>query len=133
MARNHLPKNIHILKGTDKKHPDRMRKRENEPENTKPIGEPSEYLTEKEKLFFKEIVDLSIEGVLGEADRIAVEQAACLLAKCRNQNIVDGEIVPATAAEQNQLFKYLSQFGMTPADRSKINLPGKKKKNSFDD
>ncbi len=133
MARLALPKNIHILKGTDKKHPDRMRKRENEPANKSQIGNPSKYLSAIEKRFFKEIVNLSIDGVLGEADRIAVEQAACLLVKCRNLNIVDGEIIPASAAEQNQFFKYLSQFGMTPADRSKISIPGPKKKNIFDD
>mgnify|MGYP006935313773 CR=1 FL=1 len=133
MARPALPKNIHVLKGTAKKDPQRMRARENEPENKNPLGKPSDYLNELQKEFFNEIVSDSIEGVLGEADRLAVEQASILLWKCRNLNIIDGDIVQATAAEQSQFFKYLSQFGMTPADRSKISIPKQKEKNRFDD
>ena len=133
MGRPALPKNIHILKGTAKKHPDRMRARENEPENTKSIGAPSKYLSKTEKLFFKEIVRLSITGVLGEADRISVELAANLLMKSRGLWIVDGEVVQATAGEQGLLFKYLAQFGMLPGDRSKLSIDQGKKKNKFDD
>jgi len=128
-----IPKNIHILKGTGKVHPERMRERENEPENVNPVGEPFEHLDENLKSAWREIVSLSIEGVLGEADRLAIEQAARLLIKCRNQFTHDGEVVPSTAQEQNQFFKYLSQFGMLPADRSKINMPKKKPKNKFAD
>ena len=131
MGRPALPKNVHILKGTAKKDAARMRPRENEPENSSPLGKPSKYLNAKEKLFFKEIAELAIEGVLGQADRIAVEQAACLLAKCRGLHIVDDNVIPATSAEQNQLFKYLSQFGMTPADRAKLSIT-KPKSNEYD-
>jgi phage terminase small subunit len=135
MARPSLPKHLHILKGTGVKNPARMKARENEPENTDELGKPSKYLNAKEKLFFKEIAELAIEGVLGQADRIAVEQAACLLAKCRGLHIADGSVIPATSAEQNQLYKYLSQFGMTPADRSKINIlpPKSKEPSPWDD
>ena len=133
MGRSAIPKNIHILKGTAKKHPDRMRARENEPENKNPIGSPSKYLTKIEKLLFKEIIKLSITGVLGEADRIAVELAANLLMKSRGLYIVDGDVIPATAGEQGLLFKYLAQFGMLPADRSKLSVGPQKKKNKFDD
>jgi hypothetical protein len=133
MARNHLPKNIHILKGTAKQHPERMRERENEPVNKAPIGRPSKYLNTVEKRFFKEIVKNSIDGVLGEADRIAVECAAQLLFKVRGLNIQDGEVVPASAGEQQLLIKYLGQFGMLPADRAKISIDPGKKKSAFDD
>ena len=133
MARNHLPKNIHILKGTAKAHPERMRERENEPVNKAPIGKPSKYLSTVEKRFFKEIVDNSIEGVLGKSDRIAVEIAAALLFKVRNLNIVEGEVQPATAGEQQLLCKYLGQFGMLPADRAKLSVEPKKAKSVFDD
>ena len=128
MPQPRVPTNILKMRGADKNHPERIKKRENEPRNINPVGAPSEHLSDIEKEFFKEIVDLSIEGVLGEADRISVEQAACLLVKCRGL----GED-PVTAAEKGLFFKYLGQLGMLPADRSKISIPGKKKKNAFDD
>ncbi|MCP5017614.1 MAG: P27 family phage terminase small subunit [Ketobacter sp.] len=120
------PTNILTLRGADKKHPDRMRERENEPENVNPLGTAPKELNATEKKYYKRIGDESIPGVLGEADRIAVSMAAKLLALAYSEE-------GATAAQLGQLFKYLSQFGMTPADRSKINLPGKKKSNAFDE
>ncbi len=150
MPRNHLPKNIHVLKGTAKQHPERMRERENEPVNKAPIGKPSKYLNTVEKRFFKEIVSNSIDGVLGEADRIAVECAAQLLYKVRGLNIIQvvddshqptedepiklkEVVIQATAGEQQLLIKYLGQFGMLPADRAKISIEPGKKKSAFDD
>jgi hypothetical protein len=134
-----LPKNVHKIKGTAKKHPERMRARENEPENTNPLGEPPKHLTRPERSAWDEISRQAIEGVLGEADRIAVELAACLLVKMRGQKII---VDPKTGKrkktrpgpqDHNQFFKYLSQFGMLPADRSKLSIPPKPEKNRFDD
>ena len=136
-GRNKLPLNVHKLKNTAKAHPERMRKRENEPENKNPIGKPSRFLTRFEKAAWREIVKWTIDGVLGEADRLAVEQAARLLVKCRGlgTTVVEGLEVPlwATIQEQTLFFRYLGQFGMMPADRSKINIPKGKPKNPFDD
>ncbi len=126
MGRPRVPTNILKLRGSAKKHPDRMRKRENEPVNNHPIGKPPRFLTAIEKKTFNEIVKFSIDGVLGEADRIGVEMAARLLVKCRDIE------EPASAAEQNLLYKYLSQFGFLAADRSKLSIPAPKKKNIFD-
>ena len=103
-----------------------MKKRENEPENVNPLGEPPEFISEDEKKFWRVIEKESIPGVLGEADRQAVAIAAKLLAICHSE---DG----ASSAQINQLTKLLSQFGMTPADRSKISIPKTKDKNRFDD
>lgn len=133
MARPRLPTNVLKLKGADKKDPKRIRERDGEPQNTSEVGAPPAHLNKVQKEAFKEIVKYSINGVLGEADRLAVEQAAILLVKCRSQHEENGEIIPATAAEQGHFFKYLSQFGMTPADRSKISIPKEKKKNPFDE
>jgi len=133
MARPFKPLNVHILNGTDKKHPDRMRERQSEPVNTDPIGEPSEHLSPIEVKMFNDIVDSCIDGVLGKADRIAVEIAAKLLAKHNGAYTVDGEVYVMTAGEQNLLSKYLGQFGMLPGDRAKISVKPKKDKNPFDD
>ena len=78
MGRQALPKSIHILKGTDKVNPARMKARENEPENINPFGKPPKELSKIEKKHFNQIASESIEGVLGEADRIAVSLAAKL-------------------------------------------------------
>lgn len=125
MARPRKPTNVLRLKGADRVHPERMREREGEPENVCPIGGPPEWLDEDERKAWGDIVGQAIPGVLGGADTVSMEVAAMLLAKFRR-----GE---NTGPELSQLIKLLSQFGMTPADRSKINLPGKKKKNAFAD
>ncbi len=133
MSRPRTPTNILKLKGADKKNPRRFKDRENEPENINEIGMPPIHLSKMEKAAFNEIVNLSIDGVLGGSDTIAVEMAATLLIKCRGQFKVNGETLLASAAEQGQFFKYLSQFGMTPADRSKISITKKVEYSEWDD
>ncbi len=133
MPQPRVPTNILKMRGADKVHPGRLKERENEPENKNPIGDPPSNLNELQSAAFNEIVKLAIDGVLGEADRLAVEQAAMLLVKCRGQHEIDGEIINPSAQEQNQFFRYLNQFGMTPADRSKISITKKKEKNPFDE
>ncbi len=125
MPRPRVPTNILELRGADKKHPDRMRERENEPVNNNPIGKPPDYLSSEERKFWRMIIHDCIDGVFGEADRIAVSLAARLLTKCAGDT--------ATGQEQMQLYRYLGQFGMTPSERSKISIPKGKPKNKFDD
>jgi hypothetical protein len=132
-GRPRTPTNILKLRGADKAHPGRLKERENEPENNISIGAAPDYLNEQESKAFDLIVKESIDGVLGGADRMAVAQAAKLFVICTGQNFEDGEPVKATSNQQNLFFKYLSQFGMTPSDRSKINIPKSKPKNKFDD
>ena len=139
MARPAKPLNVHVLKGTGKSHPDRMRARENEPENINEIGAAPKTLNKIETAAFDEIVKTCIPGVLGEADRIAVEEAARLLIKCRGYSANIGfkkadhiEVVPATQAERTLFAKYLGQFGMTPSERSKIRIEKPAPKNKFD-
>lgn len=127
MPRPHTPKNLLRLRGSHKNHPARLKKRENEPENVKPLRDPPAHISKHDKAAYREIVELSIPGVLGEADSLAVEQAANLLVKCRGF----GE--PPTATERRLLFSYLGQMGMLPADRAKISIPKPEKPNRFDD
>jgi len=132
-GRPRKPTNILALKGAFKKDPARLKKREGEPVDDNPVGEPPMHLSENAKQAWNEIISTSIGGVLGQADRIAIEMAANALVKCRGLPGPGGEIAKITMSDQTLLFKYLSQFGMTPADRSKIRIPAKKKKNDFDD
>ena len=126
MPRPRKPTNILKLNGADKKNPSRMRGRENEPLNVNPLGDAPDELNATERKYWDRIKHESIDGVLGEADRIAVSIAAKLMAKAFSE---DGVI----AAELNQLTKLLGQFGMTPSERSRINIPGAKRKNIFDE
>ena len=123
-GRPRTPTNVLALKGSYKKNPDRLKEREGEVQNVNPVGDPPEELTDAEKVCWRTFVKESIPGVLGEADRVAIAQASILLAKCKAKE--------APITEQNLLFKFLSQFGMLPADRSKISVPQAKPKNEFD-
>lgn len=125
MTRPRTPTNVLKLRGADKNHPARIKERDNEPQNVNPVGDPPENLNETEQSAWHQIVRESIEGVLGEADRIALEQACKLYAKSK-----EGDL---TGQEHTQFFRYLSQFGMMPADRSKISIPQKEAANKFDD
>jgi len=115
MGRTPYPKAVLRIKGVDKTHPERFRIRENEPENVNPVGDPPENLSGSERKIWMRIVEESITGVLGQADRIAVELACKLYVR-----VDEGT---ATGVDYNQLIKLLSQFGMTPADRSKLSIP----------
>jgi len=126
MARPRTPTNILRLRGSaPKKNPGRLRERENEPVEERPLGPPPKALTPKQRQAWKELADNSVPGVLGKADRHAVEIAACLLAEVRG-----GE---PTATIYAQLLRSLSMLGMSPADRSKVQLPAKPKHNPFAD
>ena len=124
MGRTPYPKAVLRLKGVDKKHPERLHMREHEPENANPVGDPPKHLNGAERKIWLRIVDESIPGVLGQADRIAIELVCKLYVR------VDEDT--ATGVDYNQLIKLLSQFGMTPADRSKIAIPKPDEKNEFD-
>ena len=137
-GRPRTPTNVLKLRGADKKHPERMKDRKNEPVNTHPIGDPPGHLNKTEKAAWHELVDKSCEGVFGKADSFAVEIAAQLLVKLRHKKFrmsPEGKRVIDLPGPQDHtmFFRYLSQFGMTPADRSKISIPEKPDKNPFDD
>jgi len=125
MPQPRVPTNVLALKGAYKKDPQRLKDRENEPVNVNPIGEAPDWLTDEEKESWATIVSKCIDGVLGEADHIAVSITSRLLAR-----YIIGE---ATGQEQSLLNKYLGQLGMIPTERSKIAIKKKKPKNAFDD
>ena len=131
-GRPRTPTNVLKLRGAEKNHPARLKDRENEPQNVNPVGDPPDYLSDDVKAAWHQIVSESIDGVLGEADRIAIEMCASLYVKLRSPPDDDGKAV-ATAQDHTQFYRYLAQFGMLPADRSKISIPKKKPANKFDD
>lgn len=124
-GRPRTPTNILKLRGAEKNHPERLKERENEPVNVNPIGRPPTWLTTVERKAWRMIIKTCVDGVLGEADRLAVAVASQIAAMC----------MTGTADHQDRtlLLRYLGQFGMTPSERSKISVPQEKPKNKFDD
>lgn len=122
-----------------------MKKRENEPKTKDPIGAPPAFLNTLEKTAYRQIVKLCITGVLTKADSLAVAQAAILQVICTGRaktkpvgrkgtkNYIPAKAIIPKVAERNLLNKYLSQFGMTPSERSKISVLGDRPKNPFDE
>jgi hypothetical protein len=99
-------------RGAYLKHPERKRARAQEPQPTADLGDPPKELNAEEKKAWLYIAGCLTPGVAKVSDRIAMEEAACLLVTCRSKR--------ATAAERNLLKAYLRDFGMTPADRSRV-------------
>ncbi len=124
------PMALRELHGTASDHPGRQN--QNQPEPTRGIG-PADNgrhvngLNHNEQLIWDEIVGISYAGVLGEADRIALEMM------CRLINEMRTNFADMTAAKITQLSGLLGRFGMTPSDRTKIVVPKNEKKNGFAD
>ncbi len=121
MARTRKPTAIHEANRTFEHNPDRGRARENEPVPDGPIGNPPEYFDEIQKKIWAEVVQQCPFGVLTIADRMIVEIYCSLVGRFRS-----GETLKA--AEYNLIISILSRMGLTPADRSKINVPTKESK-----
>jgi hypothetical protein len=113
-------------RGAFLKHPERERARKDEPKATGELGEPPTNLDREEKAAWLYVASLLPPGVAANRDRIAMEEIACLLVSCRRKR--------ATSAERNLLRGYLRDFGMTPADSSRVTAsqPEKPKNDPWD-
>ena len=125
MARPRTPTKILDARGSFKKDP--QRKRDGEPEVREPIGAIPDYFGESQKAAWTQIVSQAPLGVLTEADTLAVEMAAKLLAEMRTEwdNFTVGKI--------GRLQALLGQFGMTPSERARLNIAKPKDVNPFDE
>lgn len=118
------PQALREIQGTANDHPDRQNK--NQPTPARGIGPANAALTEYEAAIWDEVVGISYRGVLGEADRIALEMMCRLIAEMRLN------FEEMTAAKITQLSQLLGRFGMTPSDRTKIVIPKEQNVNPFD-
>ena len=118
------PQALRKLQGTINDHPGRQNK--DEPTPSRGIGPAHSSLTEFEQGVWDEIVGISYRGVLGEADRIALEIMCRLVADMRTRP------EEFNAARLTQLSQLLGRFGMTPSDRTKIVIPKEQNVNPFD-
>lgn len=125
MARPRTPTKLLDARGAFRKHPER--RRDGEPEVKNALGAAPYMLNEQEMACWNEIVSYAPVGVLTEADRHAVELAACLLAEFR------ADRAGFAAGKMGRLQSMLGQFGMNPADRSRLNIEKPSSDNPFDD
>ncbi len=118
------PQALRELQGTTKDHPGRQNPEQ--PLPSRGIGPAHDSLTEAQQKIWDEVVGISYRGVLGEADRIALEMMCRLIDEMRN------DFEEMTAAKLTQLSALIGRFGMTPSDRAKIVIPQSKNKNAFE-
>jgi hypothetical protein len=112
MGRIPVPTEILDTRGAFLKHPER--RRPNEPQEARPLGNAPRCLTAEQKKLWCEIAHNLPPGVGKVSDRHAFEMMVRLMAKERADSINNNE--------RGQLIKLLGSFGMTPADRSKISI-----------
>ena len=98
----------------------------NQPEVKRGIGPATTMLSEYEQAIWDEVVGQMYAGVLGEADRIALEMMCRLIGEMRLN------FEEMTAAKITQLSQLLGRFGMTPSDRTKIVVPKEQDSNPFE-
>lgn len=122
MSQNKQPTAIQLMKGVDKKNPNRVNK--NEPESGA-LGDAPKHLTKEQKSIWLEVVGDLAYGVCQKSDRIALELMVKLLAQFRTDEL------SFTGAAMDKLIKLCSKFGMTPSDRRGIIVPDKPKDNPF--
>lgn len=104
----------------------KQRNNPNEPVPVRGIGPCPGHLPAAMNPIWDEIVGTMYAGVLGEADRVALEAMVRLVYLMRT------DFDAMTAAQLNQLTGLLARFGMTPSDRTKIVVPKGEKKNPFE-
>lgn len=119
------PTALKEVQGAYKKNPQRKNKKEPIPNGG--IGPALTTLNAGERMIWDEIVEVACIGVLTNADRISLELLCKLIWEMRTN------FEEMNASKLSRLTFLLSQFGMTPADRSKISVPQAAPKNSFSD
>lgn len=115
MPRHTQPREIALLKGAHKNHPERYRSEP--PKSQLPLGFAPDHMSLEAKGCWDEIAALAVPGVLTGADRVMLELASTLLAEFRAD---PGEF---RAAKVGHLIGLLARFGMSPSDRQKVGAP----------
>jgi phage terminase small subunit len=141
MARRPEPTALKLLKGSDKKHPERINK--NEPEPSGPLGPPPSNFTAAEKRIWKtaphwaakedRLVWISHCRLKAEADSL---WTACKktkrLAKGGNGQEKINPLHTLFFQYEDRANKLASLFGMTPSDRTKIQAKPEAVEDEFD-
>ena len=117
MSRPRTPTQILQAKGSFLRHPERKRAREGEPKPNAPLGDPPPELDREQKAVWRKVAAKIPLGVASNCDEVAFEILVCLIVGFRHRRRRN---VPQVVGEVAQIGKLLAQFGMTPADRSRV-------------
>ena len=115
-GRPRTPTKVHVLRGTEQKHPERMRERAREPKCNEPLGDPPRELVGETRRAWEYLADSCPPGMLVKVDRALVQSAAVILAR------LWADPMGIDVKEINTLANLLSKLGMTPVDRSKVKV-----------
>ncbi|ABE44885.1 hypothetical protein Bpro_2971 [Polaromonas sp. JS666] len=116
MARPRKPTSVLELTGSFKAHPERAAARKSEPVPSGEIGDAPSYFDDESRKCWTEIVGMCHVGTLCAADRLIVEHGARVLAALRASPVY------ADAKLMIRLEATLGKLGLTPADRSKVQV-----------
>lgn len=114
MARRRKTKAELRASGAFQHNPKRAVGRGDPPKPTGPLGRAPAHLRLDEKAVWNELAGIMPPGVVGNVDQFAVETLVRLVVKTRKRR--------AGASEQKMLLQLLGKFGMTPADRRRIEI-----------
>lgn len=115
MPANRKPTAILEASGAFRKNPKRRADRENEPKPAGPLGNPPDWLNDKERECWREILEEVPPGVLTKSDGIALATAASLYATIKARK--------AKAADRTCFRHYLTALGLTAVGRSNMSVP----------
>lgn len=122
MARHRTPSNVLDSRGAFKKDPSRKR---TDAADDRPLGAAPTHLTDAVRACWDEIASQATPGVLAQSDRISVEIASVVLTKVRDGSAKGGDFA--------LLANLLGRFGMSPADRSRVQAVKAKTPSVWDD
>jgi hypothetical protein len=112
MGRLHTPTAVLEARGSYLNHPERARP--NEPRPTRPLGSPPKDFSENQARLWQEFKGMVVPGVAYYSDRWALVELVRLKEK--------SDLGTITEAAANRLLNMMGRFGLTPADRAKIQV-----------
>lgn len=123
MARPRKPTAALELNGAFKKNPQRRKAREHEPKPSGPLGEAPSWLDRDEKQTWRDLQAQLAHGVAGNSDAAAFATLCRLFTALKKDGI--GGRAGLTSSMLSVMNGLFTQFGMTPASRSKVSVPSK--------
>lgn len=118
------PTALREIQGTA--HQNKHRQNGDQPIPEQPLAGPPTHLTERQQQIWLELRGIMYQGVLGQADAIAMELLCRMVEEMRHN------FDSMNAAKLTQLSTLLGRFGMTPSDRTKVVVPRRPKANPFE-
>lgn len=125
MPRPLTPTAILKAKGALSHDPGRYQGRKNEPVPSGPLGDPPKSMDREEKAAWRELAALLPDGVAYNSDRWAMKQLVRLMVKSDRKM--------TSSSEEGLILSYLTKFGLTPADRPRVQAKPEKPNNEWDD